>query len=1552
MKRGSNASVGSRGQTPQPAVSGGNKPVNVPIDLEAFKGCNSVQMLHALQLEKKREYAQLSAIHAVAKSRVHGAGIEALTNAASVSGGTLGAIGKLREALATSSSDMAVASAHQVAEHETSKASMALRLQTVISHQVVAAVHHDILEKRMGSPSSPASPQSPPSSPHHRSSPPLPRAQSPPITERQRELQKQAWKRIGYGQNPNISTVPPSPLRRDRKKQDNDHRDASQSPTTTSPLLRLASPSGKMGESNTSFYQRSSSFSSSVGSPLRGASRGSARFFEGSFAGSSRRSPSNRRSFFRDMPTAEDVQAAYDATKKRLAKEPLRRATGLVQPISSRPQQHLFSLRTSLHQLDQERDVQYATRRTTVAQELDAALHNSVLACRIATEVSHLDTPLQKVYNAALPYFQAPQLSDVDETDEARMRLRAYGCEGILRWAALSFDHLPRGSVTVAVASDAVCQGYVEFPGTGRAGAALFTPVVLGSSGEKMEHDALHTMCLEGMLGLEYIGRIVLEFHGPQLLEREHLCFTESMVRLSIARDWFEECFHSIVRELKQLRTQKKRRATGLGGTATLRQSHDSLKQEASGTHALVNVPISAAVSAFVANSMDVMIATLLEQRGGMRTGNVFRSWLELGRASLDQKHLRNSIVSEFHMVSLAKLAKHRRAEAFAHRLRAQTLRSVWHTFFVACQRRKQNRHVVCIRSMDELQQGNKGRKEVMAATAAKDQATRLVASLTQFARAQLRSQPSSVSANERALPITLTGHSSGGAVALLAACMINANNDSCLSVRRVVTFGAPKVFVEDATAVMQSLNLVHLSVALEKDPAVHQPWTFDASGTGCFVGLERPATADVASPPGSAVSKQAPTSSMAVRSVRPCPWSELAVTPSAAKVHWLVHHALDTYVKAFAGDAYAAIRRVAVPHSPHEGKEGSKTKKAEEVDAAQREDALEFEGQVLHPNPVRGASHGFSPAAMRCLQHIVTRYGVGNQQRMPRDLLLAVLGSTTPMKRFSIHLHAERVPVGHGGRIDQASYIMWLWHETVLEPQFLSSFMLAFHYEFNGKDFFPRQKALITPPPPPKVFPVSALCQTDGELTFTTLGRTAVHSLFRTYSRVFSPSPLEARIGPDVPLMSRFCVEQVMSLGRWAHRCSPIDAVDCVYQWVVQDHQAEFTGKRSKTSVHDRLSSTGKSGRVDDITQPCLLSYAGELTESGFQRFMQLFVRLFGLTPLQNALWALGYSRQWEVIVSQVTNIECDIHWAYGPCKCLAMAAERRVVNTEEESYLRKEISVLAADIAARNRSGGGGAAAHRASNITLSIPAVCDAMSNSTTTSARLSPTTAQQLGVTAAVSPSSNKSPQTNKAIEDSHRASPAAHRLDGSSRQFPQETTAWDLSEIPAPHRTDGALEHTLVEVSQWSAPDFVAPQPNNSEVQQRTQFSAGLYRSEADIGVQWVSTGNGKRLQRESRKMARTFVNELRSRSGTSVGSKPKRRPTSEQRQELSSSLRNPSMNTLGGLSTMYGPMNTLRIINPSQRKVMHLPPLRNVLLEDDSTPSDPTLGAEQSAPAA
>jgi hypothetical protein len=1502
MKRGV-SSGSSRGQLPQP---GGSRRTSVPIDIEAFRGCSSVQMLHALQLEKKREYAQLSAISAVSKSRVRGAGIEALANAGSPQS-TLAAIGALREALTSATATSAVDPS--VAEKErlgSDVGGAAIRTQAVISYQVVAAVHQDILEKRRGSPS-PASPQSPPSSPH-RSSPPLPRARSPPVTDRQRELQKEAWKRIGYGQDPNIIKVPPSPSRRAQHAEGAGVplREASQ----TSPILRLASPSAKMGDSNTSFFQRSSSFSSSIGSPLRAVSRGSARFFEGSFAGSTRRSPSTRRSFFRDMPSAEDVQAAYDATKKRLAKEPFRRATALVQPISVRPP-HLLSLRTSLDERDKDRDRRYAAKRSTVAQELDAVLQNSVIACRIASEVSYVDTPLQKVYNAALPHFHAPQTSDVEEDDSTAMRLRAFGADGVLRWAALSFDHLPRGSVTVAVASDAVCQGYVEFPGTGRAGAALYTPVVLGSRGENMEHDALHTMCLQGMLGLESLGRIVIEFHGPQLLEREHLCFTESVSRSEIAHEWFEEYFHSVVLELKQLRSQKKRRATGLAGTATLRQSHDSLKAEVNATHLSAHVQhsVSAAVSAFVANSVDVMITALLEQRRGMHTSSVFHQWVERGRASQVQKQLRSSIASELHMVSLAKIAKHRRAEAFAHRLRAQNLRSVWHTFFIGCQRRKQHRHVACIRTIDELQQGSKGRKEVMAATAAKDQATRLVAALTAFAHAQLRPTHPSSSPSERALPITLTGHSSGGAVALLAACMINASNDSCLCVRRVVTFGAPKVFVEDAAALTQSLNVIHISVALEKDPAVHQPWTFDASGTGCFVAAEQ---ADKNSSAGSKVA----STSMTVRSVRPCPWGELVVTPSAAKKHWVTHHALDAYLKSLAFDAYTAIRTT-IPQSPHNHKEGSKSKRLEEADAASQEVALQFEGQVLHPNPVRGASHGFSPAAMRCLQHIVTRYGVGNQQRVPRDLLIAVLGSTAPMKRYSIHLHAERVPVGHGGRIDQASYIMWLWNETVLEPQFLAAFLAAFYYEFNGKDFFPRHKALITPPPPPKVLPVSALCQSDGELTFTTLGRLAVHSLFRTYSRIFSPSPLEARIGADVPLMSRHCVEQLMILGRWAHRCSPVDAVDSIYQWVVQEHQGEYSGKRSKAStIHDRLSTMGRSGKLDE-PQAVLLSYAGELTEHGFQRFMQLFVRTFGLIPLQNALWALGYSRQWEVVVSQVTSIECDIHWAYGPCKCLAMAAERRAVNAEEESYLRKEISVLAADIAARHRSG-----AAVPSNTNLSIPAICDAMSNSTTTSTR-SPI-AQQLGVA-----SNSKSPARG------------GQSGDDSTRGFAHETTAWDLSDIPVHQHgsTDAAFEHALVEVSQWSAPAFVAPHADSHP--QRAQFSATLYRSGADLCEQWVASGNGKRLQRESRKMARTFVHELRSRSGTSVGSKPKRRPTSEQRQEVASSLRNPSMNTLGGLSTMYGLANTLRIINPTQRRVLHLPPLRNAILEQEPTPTDP-----------
>jgi hypothetical protein len=47
------------------------------------------------------------------------------------------------------------------------------------------------------------------------------------------------------------------------------------------------------------------------------------------------------------------------------------------------------------------------------------------------------------------------------------------------------------------------------------------------------------------------------------------------------------------------------------------------------------------------------------------------------------------------------------------------------------------------------------------------------------------------------------------------------------------------------------------------------------------------------------------------------------------------------------------------------------------------------------------------------------------------------------------------------------------------------------------------------------------------------------------------------------------------------------------------------------------------------------------------------------------------------------------------------------------------------------------------------------------------------------------------------------------------------------------------------------------------------------------------------------------------------------------------------MNTLGGLSTMYGLANTLRIINPTQRRVLHLPPLRNAILEQEPTPTDP-----------
>lgn len=111
--------------------------------------------------------------------------------------------------------------------------------------------------------------------------------------------------------------------------------------------------------------------------------------------------------------------------------------------------------------------------------------------------------------------------------------------------------------------------------------------------------------------------------------------------------------------------------------------------------------------------------------------------------------------------------------------------------------------------------------------------------------------------------------------------------------------------------------------------------------------------------------------------------------------------------------------------------------------------------------------------------------------------------------------------------------------------------------------------------------------------------------------------------------------------------------------------------------------------------------------------------------------------------------------------------------------------------------------------------------------------------------------------------------------------------------------------------------------------------SGRHSAPLDV-PSWEPTLNYRKMRRDQQKELKRFLAQQAS-VDTSVGSKPKHRPPPQVGGQLSRaairSLARPSTNSEQRVSAMYSTGNTLRLYNKTQRKILHLPALRNELLE-------------------
>jgi hypothetical protein len=97
-------------------------------------------------------------------------------------------------------------------------------------------------------------------------------------------------------------------------------------------------------------------------------------------------------------------------------------------------------------------------------------------------------------------------------------------------------------------------------------------------------------------------------------------------------------------------------------------------------------------------------------------------------------------------------------------------------------------------------------------------------------------------------------------------------------------------------------------------------------------------------------------------------------------------------------------------------------------------------------------------------------------------------------------------------------------------------------------------------------------------------------------------------------------------------------------------------------------------------------------------------------------------------------------------------------------------------------------------------------------------------------------------------------------------------------------------------------------------------------------AEWRAVGDGRKLRRENKSQVRAAQKSFQREAGTSFGGKPRHVPP--QSIQRLNRVRDPHLNTLTTLSSMYNEKNTIRLINPAQRKILKLPPLRNEFLEN------------------